>query len=352
MTNLASRKADLRSDFPRQRRIGRIALEIILITGLPCCCLGGYCLWDSEFAQWLTSAPSEVRSQLEFPVMSAVRIGRDQAITVEKHGHMRVWSFSQTKAVGEMHSWIADVSCMAYSPTQNLLALGSDSGELEVWDLDHPDSPTATQTPDLSAINQCQFTADGKRLLTASQSGKLFQWQSRTLKELDTLERSETRDHYRSLAISSEGHLALVGTSSGNVHVWDLANGQHLRSIQASRSVKFGNIESLHFLPGDQEFVAASRDDGVDVWNVVTGRSVRHFAGPTADLKTGELSPDGQRFSAGMLDGRVLTWDTTTGHLIGFRRHDSASVNCLLYSADGQSLLTGDWNGRVEFRGE
>ena len=143
----------------------------------------------------------------------------------------------------------------------------------------------------------------------------------------------------------------LAGTFSGLIHVWDQQTGQHLRSHQICVPPDHADaiIGSIHFLPGDQEFIAASRNCGVGVWNVATGVRVRKFEGAITEFKGGAISPDGERYIAGTMEGQVITWNTATGQQIPPVQHHPGAVKCLLYSTDGRSLLTGDWNGRVLF---
>ena len=332
-------------------RSGHVLTEVVLLVLIPSLCLGACCLFDPDLSKGILSAPPKVPARLANPVADAVLIDEDRALTVQLHGQMRLWSFSQAAPLGEMQSHITDIRSVAYSKKQKLLAVVSWSGMLEVWNLDDPEHPKLTQNPMLGEIYDCQFTPDGTRLFTSGEFGQLILWDPQTLERLAVWESPGPRDEFRSLAVSSDGKYVLAGTFSGLIHVWDQQTGQHLRSHQICVPPDHADaiIGSIHFLPGDQEFIAASRNCGVGVWNVATGVRVRKFEGAITEFKGGAISPDGERYIAGTMEGQVITWNTATGQQIPPVQHHPGAVKCLLYSTDGRSLLTGDWNGRVLF---
>lgn len=346
----AGRMRDIHSALWALRR-GRVPTEVVLLVMVSGLCLGAFCLCDSELLKGLLAPASAFPPRLASPNTDVVRIDQDRALTVQIHGHMRVWSFSQSAQIAELQSHISDLSCAAYSTEQRLLAVGSMAGLLEIWDLSRSENPKVANAPDLGCVNKCQFTPDGKTLLTADHDGQIILWDSRTLVPRGIWVSPTPLEQYRSLAVSSDGKLALAGTSGACVQLWDLETGQCLRTHQIMPPSPDHNatINSVIFLAGDREFIASSVNAGAGIWNVETGALVRRFAGECAGLKGGALSPDGCRFTAGLIDGQVVTWDTATGNRIGAVRQFPTTVKCLLYSADGTSLLTGDWNGEVQF---
>jgi len=336
------------------RQRGRIVVEVILLGIIPCLCLAVCGLCNTDLLHCMLN-PSSVTPPPVDSVTDAVRIDEDLALTVATRGQLRMWSFSQEAPLGEMVSRITDVCCVAHAPQQKLLAVGSRTGQLEVWDLENPGVTELVQDQTLGQVHECLFTPDGLTLVTASDFGQLTLWDSRTLSCRAKWLIPEPRTHLRSVAISGDGKLLLAGTFMGAVHIWDLASGQHLRRHLISGDTPhhpqgFASIDTVAFIRGNQQFVATSRNAGVGLWDVETGALVRWFDGRFADLKIGEISTNGSRFIAGMMDGRVVTWDTATGQRIGAIHRFPSTVKCLLFSADGQKLLTGDGSGQVRFR--
>jgi len=335
-------------------RLGRVLTEVALVILVPCACLVACGMWDADLASGLLSMPPKGSKQHSIPVTDAVRLNHDTALTLQLHGRLRLWSFSSSASVGEIQSHIPETCCAAYSPTQNLLAVGSFGGQIEIWDLNHSGRPVSMHAPKLCMICDCQFTPDGKKLFTSSSSGHINAWDPQTLARLETWRPPGPVQTVRTLAISADGHRLLAGMFSGRVQVWDLQTSRPLHTHQIavpSADVPHGalSIEYVSFGPRDHEFIAASRAHGAGVWDIHTGASLRQFKGIASPLRTGATSPDGQRFAAGLTDGSVVTWDTTTGQQIGAVLRHPSSVKTLLFQGDGKALLAGDWDGQVYF---
>ena len=332
-------------------RSGRIPIEIVLIVGIPCVFLLIWGLLDTDIKRSLIITPDGDPLLVSDPVYDAVQIDDDRVMTIQGQGKLRLWSFQQTAQVGELLSRMQDVRCVAYSASRQLLAVGSKTGRVEVWDLHHPEAPAMSNELSERMVTDCQFTPDGQSLLTAGDDGRLMLWDAKTLQRLHTWDSPAPIEAIRQLAISSEGHLALAGTDMGSVQVWDLKKGQQLRQHRVAGAHKYpsGIVVALSFISGNREFITATRMGGVAIWNVVTGDLIRQFAGEVTDLRTGALSPCGQHYFAGTQDGHVIRWSMATGQRVSERKRHPIGIRALLCSADGTSLLTGDFNGRVYF---
>lgn len=333
-------------------RDGRGLIEVVLIILVPCLLVAIFCLCDAEVRRGLLSKPPGVPLRLMNPITGAVRVDGERAMTVHQHGQMRLWDFSQSAELGEMQCQIPEVSCIAYAEQSRLLAVGSKLGQLEIWNLDHPQAPEVIEHAAPGQIHDCQFTPDGQTLLTATVNGQISVWDPQKLTRRATWQSPTTVGAIRCLAVSSDGQFVLAGTFLGVVQVWSLQSGQLLRSHAVSLAPRPGHadaaaISAVTLIPGDREFIAATQYQGVSVWNVQTGAPVRQLEGVPHWLKNAALSPDGRRLTAGMVDGEVITWDIVTGRRTGAALRHPTSVTSLLYSTDGKTLLTGDSHGQV-----
>lgn len=332
-------------------RSGRIPIEIVLLVGVPCVFLLIWGLLDPEIKRSLIITPDGDPLLVADPVYDAVRIDDDRVMTVQGQGHLRLWSFAQSAQVGEMLSRMHDVNCLAYSAPQRLLAVGSKTGRVEVWNLNTPDAPAMSNELSERMVTDCQFTPDGRSLLTAGDDGRLMLWDAKTLQRQHTWESPAPKEPIRQLVISNDGQLALAGTDLGSVRVWDLQQRRQLWHHRVAEAHQYpsGIVVSLSFITGNREFIAATRKGGVAVWNVVTGDLIRRFAGEVTDLRTGVLSACGQHYFGGTQDGHVIHWNTATGQRVSERKRHPVGIRALLCNADGTSLLSGDFNGRVYF---
>lgn len=335
-------------------RSGLAFTEVILIVLVPCFSLMVWALCDSELKNSLLAGPNKDNQLSVNPVYDAVNMENDTILTVQGQGQLRIWDVKKSIMLGEMQSHLSEVRCAAYSQHQRLLAVGSAMGKLEVWDLEHPEMPVLTDDQPLQEVATCLFTPDGKAVITAGEDGKLVLWNPRTLERLETLVSPDSQESIRSLAISRDGKTVISGTHSGLVQIWDLEQLKLVRTHRVALQVRRPEaaVETIDFVGDGTNFVCATRNDGVAIWNVKTGACVQRFTGLVPGLRSGVLSPDESAFTAGNERGEIVTWDVATGNRVAAPLSRSTIVRTLACSADGKTLLSGDWNGRVQFQHE
>lgn len=335
-------------------RRGRLPTEVVLVIVIPTLCLVACGLYDPDLAHTVRCTPDIHSKESAVPVIDAVRMDQREALTAQINGQLKLWDVATATPLAAMQSQMHDLCCLAYAPAQRLLAVGSKTGQVEMWDLNHRGPAQHTADSSLGQIFDCQFTPDGKTLLTANDCGQIVVWDAATLTRRSTWTSPVPVVSMRSLAVSNDGQFVVAGTFAGLVQLWDLEHDRHLRDYHVAiprphDPLDSASIEAVAMLPGNREFIAASRNHGVSVWNIETGERVRSFDGDIKLIKHGVISPDGNRFTIGTMHGLVATWNTLTGQQTGPPQRHSTTVKALLYSADCKTLLTGNWNGQVTF---
>ncbi len=332
-------------------RRGIAATELLLIILVPCFCLWGWSLFDKEFTKSLLAGPSTDTAAPANPVYAILPVGDGVFVTLHSQGQLRFWDQNRSTALGDLQSHLTEIRCGAFSASKNLLAVGSAMGSLEVWDLDQPDRPVTSRIVDKIEVSSCQFTPDGSRLVCADEAGRISVWDPRTLRRLSVTEASRNGDAIRCLNISSDGKLALAGTRSGTVQVWDLSERKLIRTIRLTRSSNSFDscIEAVATLPGSREFVAATRTDGIIIGNYETGKVVRQFASSFMEIRSGMLSANGRFFVSGNNLGQLGVWDVATGKSLQSIKQYGSMVRAVACSSNANTILFGDWAGEVSW---
>ncbi|MBI5760376.1 MAG: protein kinase, partial [Planctomycetales bacterium] len=206
--------------------------------------------------------------------------------------------------------------------------------EWHYWDrLCHSDLRTLKGHTD--GVSSVAFSADGKRLASASNDKTVKVWDTVTGQETLTL-----KGHtylVLSVAFSADGkRLASAGAFPDNtVRVWDATTGQQTLTLKGHSS----NVTCVAFSGNGMRLASAGGDGTVKVWDVTSGQE-------TLTLKHGHVltsvafSADGIRLAAGSIIQLVKVWDAMTGQeTLTFRGHN-AQVNCVTFSPDGKSLAS------------
>jgi WD40 repeat protein len=152
-----------------------------------------------------------------------------------------------------------DISCLAYSPSGEMLATGSFDRSVKLWRV-----------------------ADGQQLFALDQGNKV---------------------HF--LAFSPEGATLASGSPRGLVKLWDVATGTRITTLKGEP--KF--LHGLCYSPDGKTLATASGEGVVRFWNVRTGRVRTGFNWGIGEVHCVAFSPDGMRAAAGGSAGEIVVWD-------------------------------------------
>ncbi len=125
-------------------------------------------------------------------------------------------------------------------------------------------------------------------------------------------------------------------------------------------SFRLGTIRLRHrslfsgpaaFSPDGRTIASASnnQDWGVYLWDVATGRLIRHLAGPANSSPFGPIafSPDGRALLGGCYHGSVMMWHVGSGEIMWKAKEPEALVQVLAFAPDGKRFAGGGSNGNV-----
>jgi len=138
-------------------------------------------------------------------------------------------------------------------------------------------------------------------------------------------------DGVTALAWSPDGSRIATGSDDG-VRVWDAVTGESLFSLERGRGVG-----AVVWSP-DGSRIATGSDDGVRVWDAVTGESLFSLERGHG-VKSVVWSPDGSRIATGSAVG-VWVWDAVTGENVLSLKHDHW-LESVAWSSDGSRIATG-----------
>lgn len=140
-----------------------------------------------------------------------------------------------------------------------------------------------------------------------------------------------------SLTISPDSNYLLAGEKNGTIRLIDLT-GMVTRTFAGHTS----SVTSLAFTPDGKQFLSASGDNTVRLWDVGTGKEIRTFVGHTKQVLCVACSPDGTKALSGAMDFTARLWDMRTGkELFCYRGHRNI-VGGVAISPKGTSAITSD----------
>ena len=204
-------------------------------------------------------------------------------------------------------------------------------------------------------VNSVVYSADGKRLLSASVDDTARLWDTASGKALRVLR--GRGGHLRDAVFSPDGKrvaavdiAVTVETSlgkavlGGKVLVWDADSGE----LKHTWGVASGLPMALAFAPDGRRLAVASDDGLVYLLDAVTGKQALRLAGHKKTVECVAFSPDGRRVLSGGDDRLAIVWNAQTGeHLAALEGH-VAAIRRVAFSPDGRLAASAAEDGTVK----
>ena len=298
--------------------------------------------------------------------VAALAFANDGRGIVAVGGAGMVWRWDAESGKGQLQplqtspSAAASTSAASYittvvlTPDGRRVFMNSLRGDQAVWDVETGKELRHFDSQANGAFSEVDFSPDGSKILAASHGPKFSLWDVETGKEIQLFTvnpgwrprllypEGDYRDGVERLALSPDGRRALTSDSEGSTRLWDVKTGNQVRALKVhtynSHAVGFSpdslnmiteNLDGSATLLGVkrgneiQHFAKASRPSfslngsrvlmGGSVWDVKTGRELRHFDAPFGTKPVEKLSPDGRKVLIGSEDGTTKLWDVETG---------------------------------------
>jgi len=232
-----------------------------------------------------------------------------------------------------LHQWAkkGPHTLVALSPDDRLLAAGTITGQVAVFDLLTKEEKAAW-TMDRGNIFSLAFSPDSQTLLIASADGSIALFAPETGKHLRDLKGTQGRS--RGLHFVPGGDVLLFGGEDGTVRFWDWQAGKELEKMTAHLT----GVLSLALSRDGKMLVTGGLDRTVRLWDLASRREV--FARGCGFPNTVALSPDGRLIACGDNKGRVFVWRADDGELLREIQAHPGGTQGVRFSPDGGRLFT------------
>jgi WD40 repeat protein/serine/threonine protein kinase len=273
----------------------------------------------------------------------------NRVVTASADKTARVWDAQTGQPLTEPLKHGGTVSSAQFSPEGTRIATASEDGTARVWDA-QTGQPLGEPLKHAGGVISAEFSPEGKRIVTASRDGTARVWDAQTGQPLATppilatgrVEYPGGRDagFVSSARFSPDGKRIVTASNSGRVRVWDAQSGQPL-----TEPMKHSPYVIAQFSPDGKRLLTASYDRSARVWDAQTGQPLGEPLKHKDRLSSAEFSPDGKRVVTASEDKTARVWDTRTGQPVAERLEHPDRVSSARFSLDGKSIVTASYDG-------
>ena len=236
----------------------------------------------------------------------------------------------------ESHGW---VSAVAVTPDGRRAVVVSYEGSIGIWDLS-TGVELSTLKPTEERITALAVAAGEERLICGCSDHTAIVMSLKNSHEFFSLEGHEAI--ISSVAVTSDGRLAVTGSQDQTVRIWDLVMGKSLRTLKCPCEVW-----DVALSPDDQTVFSVCDDGAIRAWDMVSGELMHTFRGHSDCVEALAVSPDGKRLVSGSEDDSLSIWDLRTGKKPLVLR--TSTVKTIVITRDGQRAITGSSDGAIRF---
>jgi eukaryotic-like serine/threonine-protein kinase len=183
------------------------------------------------------------------------------------------------------------------------------------------------------------WSPEGQRIASSSLDETVHIWDAATGEKVLTYQSQSLQALAIAWSPNGECIASSGGLSSEKVQIWDAATGRNCTG-HASYNGHTEQVLALAWSPDGKLIASASEDAKVQVWNVMTGRTIFTYKGHSSAVKAVAWSPDGQRLATGSEDKTVQVWDATRGSNIFVYYAHRDKVNNVAWSRGGTHIAS------------
>ena len=177
------------------------------------------------------------------------------------------------------------------------------------------------------------YTPDGQRAFSTAIDGTARLW---NLADGTEIRRFQGLSKWvRAGAVSRDGKRLVIGHNDGVVQLWSAETGAEVQRLER----RCGWINWLAFTPDGRHLLIADREAAL--YDLVTGKLVRLFAGHGDDVQQLALAPNGALLLTASYDGDVRLWDFQSGSLLRRLASHDGFVFSVAWAPDGRHIASG-----------
>ncbi|HEV3023968.1 MAG TPA: WD40 repeat domain-containing protein, partial [Pirellulales bacterium] len=255
------------------------------------------------------------------------------------------------------------VSSASFSRDGKLVVSASTDRRAKIWNVETGRSELQLPAEHGGPITSAAFSAtDDRLLLTAGLDGTARIWDFRARHVLQTLshERGGSAPApIRAAIFSANGKKVLTASDDGTVGIWETDRGQRAGTLQLGAPAL-----CVASSPDGRQIMVGGANGKAVLFDAETGKPLLRYLGHTAAINQVAFSPDGRRVLSGSSDRLVKLWDVAvpdasstlegTGEadaaaseheppggreILTLKHHDDA-VTSVAFSPDGRAVLS------------
>lgn len=229
------------------------------------------------------------------------------------------------------------VNSAVFSADGTKLLIASDDGSARILQAATGKLLTIVHGAPLNGF-RASYDPDASKFVTNSADGQATIWDAATGRRLLVLHGPDTA--VNTATFSPDGTEVLTANANGTAIVWNASTGQQLKVIRYGAAFNDAN-----FSPDGKQIVTADADNTAIVWNASSGKQLTTLKGHTAAVLTAAYNPQGTQIVTASVDETAIIFSAVTGQELAVLEGQADEINSAAFSPDGSEVVTASADG-------
>ncbi len=308
----------------------------------------------------LAQAPQLVIPRGHAEDVSKIAISADNKMLASgsRDKTVKIWDLAsgrELKTLGNYPSWVSSV---AFSPDGKLLVTGANK-ELRVNDISAAGKEIFRQAVHTDDIDAIAFSVDGKWLATVSaidnpaKNGSMFEIKFWNPQNMALVKKMQSKGSIATMYFESAGELLAVGGTQIfhiNVNTATVTSTESFEQTGISKLSPDGKwiVRDGYDRDGTADSDESTENNkGVATLAIIdrkTKQVLHTFKGQKASIKTIAFSPDSRYLITGADDNTVFVYDLLNMKFVGKLTDKMSYPAGLIFTSDGKKLVSGNYD--------
>jgi WD40 repeat protein len=251
-------------------------------------------------------------------------------------GAIQVWDASHLSNIGTIRGHHGQVTSIAFTSDGSQIVSGSEDGTVRIRPVASSEEQIAPLPGHDACVTQVVFSSDGSRLVSGSDDKTVRIWDGLTCKELAVLHGHE--DAVWTVAYSPDSTRVISGSRDDTVRVWDALNFDEIAVLKGHRN----SVNFVAFAPDGALIASGSYDRTVRLWSSSTLQECARLEGHRDTVWSVAFSPNGTRLVSTSEDKTVRVWDAVNFTQVAEleAHHPDIYTFYATFSLDSKAILT------------
>ncbi|MBA3751353.1 WD40 repeat domain-containing protein [Candidatus Dependentiae bacterium] len=261
-------------------------------------------------------------------------INPDRTLSVEAADDETIIELIEFKTGKKIHTLkvpTQTVSLAAFSADGKKLATASDTWQILIWDVQSGQKIATIQLHN-NQTGPFVFSSHGEKIAVAN--GDTVELYDLHTKTEPVILRGHT-DYVLKLAFSPDDKKIVTVSQDTTARVWDCQTGEELKTLNGHTQL----VNSMAYSPDGKKIVTASGDKTAKIWNTNSGEELLTLQGHEGTLFDAAFSPNGKFIATAASDKKVKLWNSEKGTLLITFHADSVPVS-IAFDPNKEDLYT------------